>query len=620
MAVHPELEMVLSQLAQGRYALRLAFTRPGSAVESTFNARVAIDFDALAAQLPDPACYGQTLSAALFADSEAVKALTLAQGIAAEHAQPLRIRLNIDSSAPELHRLRWETITTPNPALAGLEKPVHLCADRGFLFSRFISSGNIQPFQPAERAGLRALVVVAAPADSPRFRFAPVDVDLELARAREYLPEIERVELAGPGQATLENIREHLNREGAARFDILYLAAHGGRDIDKRHFLLLESAAGKAQPVYVDDFTAGLANLPLMAMLVSCISAGESQDPDENPTLALGPRLAVRGVPAVIAMQGSLSFETAALLLPVFFRELIASGQIDRALAEARWKTSLTARTGWWMPVLYSRLRDNQLFLPPKVARPLEVQYFEPETVYIPAGKFILGREAGPGVPPVETPRHEVHLPAYRIGKYPVTNRQFAEFIQQTSELISKEAGWPGFKPAPDRLDHPVFGITWEQAMRYCSWLSEKTGRRYTLPTEAQWEKAARGTQGALYPWGDQWEPERCNPDAAQVTPVDHYPPQSPYGCFDMVGNIREWTLTRWGFNAITPDYPYPWREDDRNNPGTGGFVQRVCRGGAASDPARMAVTARRGQDPRQPGLVNRRMGFRVALLEAETI
>jgi formylglycine-generating enzyme required for sulfatase activity len=614
MAASAELELALSQGVDGQYAVRFRFWRPGSAVESTLTAQAVIDIARLRTLLPAPDRYGETLSAALFADSRAASTFALAQAIAAEHAQPLRLRLHIDQTVPELHSLRWETLTVPNAAQSGLDRPLQICKDENFLFSRFLTSANTQPFHPPPRVALRALIVIANPANLARYSFAAVDVAAELTRARCGLEGIAQVDLAAPGQATLENIRDQLRGEENARFDILYLAAHGGRDRDKRHYILLENADGTAHPVYVDEFAASLGQLPLMAVLVSCVSAGESQDPEENPLLALGPRLAARGVPAVLAMQGNFSFDTAAHFLPVFFRELKADGQIDRALSAARWKVRDSA--DWWMPVLFSRLRDNQLFLPPQTALPLEIQYFEPETIYIPAGPCILGRDAAPGIPAAETPRHTIDLPAYRIAKYPITNAQFAEFVSHTKETIGKEAGWMGFKPPAGRLNHPVYGITWEQAVRYCEWLSQKTGRRYSLPTEAQWEKAARATQGWLYPWGDTWENERCNANPDQVTPVDQYRPQSSYGCCDMVGNIREWTLTRWGTSSAEPDYRYPWKEDDRNNPSLGGYVLRVIRGGAASDPAKMTVTARRGLDPRQPGLINRRMGFRVVLLE----
>ena len=264
----------------------------------------------------------------------------------------------------------------------------------------------------------------------------------------------------------------------------------------------------RAQPIFTADFVSRLGEqLPLLTILVSCLSAGADENPLENPMVALGPALAQRGVPAVVAMQGSVTFPTMAAFLPAFFKELQRDGQIDRALAVAR--AAISDRPDWWMPVLFSRLRDNQLLQPPQAARPLELQRFEPETVYIPPGKFFMGREPGPQIPAWESPAHEVDLPAYRIGKYPVTNRQYAEFILQTRQSINPEAGWLGRTPPPDQLDYPVAGVTWYQAMQYCAWLSEKTGRNYTLPNEAQWEKAARGQQGPIYPWGNEWQ-EGC--------------------------------------------------------------------------------------------------------------
>ena len=122
--------------------------------------------------------------------------------------------------------------------------------------------------------------------------------------------------------------------------------------------------------------------------------------------------------------------------------------------------------------------------------------------------------------------------------------------------------GWSSSTPPPDKLNHPVQGVRWSDALAYCEWLREETGRPYSLPSEAQWEKAARGTDGRSYPWGDEWEADRCNHQSDETTAVDAFPAQSSYGCFDLVGNIREWTRTIWGVTRPRPDdkFRYPWR------------------------------------------------------------
>jgi formylglycine-generating enzyme required for sulfatase activity len=105
---------------------------------------------------------------------------------------------------------------------------------------------------------------------------------------------------------------------------------------------------------------------------------------------------------------------------------------------------------------------------------------------------------------------------------------------------------WAEGKLPPGKSDHPVNDVAWDEAMAYCRWLSDVTGRAYSLPSEAEWEKGARGTDGRIYPWGKQWDATRCNADKGDqddTTPVDAYPQgASPYGVLDMAGNVWEWT------------------------------------------------------------------------------
>ncbi|MEM7348495.1 MAG: formylglycine-generating enzyme family protein [Chloroflexota bacterium] len=244
---------------------------------------------------------------------------------------------------------------------------------------------------------------------------------------------------------------------------------------------------------------------------------------------------------------------------------------------------------------------------------------FEPALVEIPEGNFILGADNGQIH---EAPSHIVNLPTYKIGIFPVTNAQYAEFIKQTGASISPEAGWElarvGQTPAADTLNHPVVGISWDEAVTYCHWLSEQTGRTYRLPSEAEWEKAARGAvDQRMYPWGQEWDDERANQNGQTTTPVDHYPAQSPYGCYDLVGNVWEWTNTMWGKERAEPDFMYPYpapnQSDGRESLPDKQRLHReyrLCRGGSFKDkPARLRCTtrARFAADTRHP-----RRGFRV--------
>ncbi|MBK8049172.1 MAG: SUMF1/EgtB/PvdO family nonheme iron enzyme [Anaerolineales bacterium] len=200
--------------------------------------------------------------------------------------------------------------------------------------------------------------------------------------------------------------------------------------------------------------------------------------------------------------------------------------------------------------------------------------------------------------------------------------------MRQTGASVAPESGWKlaavGQEPAPGAANHPVTGVTWDEANAYCRWLSEMTGRRYRLPTEAEWEKAARGDDGRRYPWGEAFDPANCNAAPAgrgAVAPAGSYSPRgdSPFGCVDMAGNVWEWTSTVWGRDYATLDYPYPYRADDGREmqdlklPG-GHRELRICRGGSFRDNENRVtctVRARYAADSRHPA-----RGFRVVCEE----
>jgi formylglycine-generating enzyme required for sulfatase activity len=223
----------------------------------------------------------------------------------------------------------------------------------------------------------------------------------------------------------------------------------------------------------------------------------------------------------------------------------------------------------------------------------------EPELILIPAGEFLMGsdpeevdrllaqnpdakREWFEG----EQPQHTVYLPDYYIAKTPVTNAQYLDFVQAT--LYKQPGHWPKIlEPPPGKENHPVVEFTWHDAIAYCDWLAKATGKPYRLPSEAEWEKAARGTDGRIYPWGDEPPDEtRCNfnENVKDTTSVGQYSPQgdSPYGCMDMAGNVWEWTRSLWGTDWEKPDFKYPYDpEDGREVLEAGDDILRVLRGGA---------------------------------------
>jgi formylglycine-generating enzyme required for sulfatase activity len=212
----------------------------------------------------------------------------------------------------------------------------------------------------------------------------------------------------------------------------------------------------------------------------------------------------------------------------------------------------------------------------------------EPELILIPAGSFRMGSTAEElaGLPErfqSEIPQHQVSLPAYRIGRYLVTNLQYQAFVEATGH--SPPRHWEGGQLPLELSDHPVVNVSWEDAMAYCLWLSEVSGRAYRLPTEAEWEKAARGTDRRIYPWGNDWDKTRANTQEAGIgatTPVGQYSPagDSPYGLADMAGDVWEWTQSLWGRDFEKPDFKYPYDSaDGREDLEAEGL--RVLRGGS---------------------------------------
>jgi formylglycine-generating enzyme required for sulfatase activity len=232
-----------------------------------------------------------------------------------------------------------------------------------------------------------------------------------------------------------------------------------------------------------------------------------------------------------------------------------------------------------------------------------------------------MGSDRGPGVPDDETPRHRVELADYYIGKYPVTNREYAEFVSKVKDQDEpRQAGWFLRKPPSAQLDHPVIGVSWYDALAYCAWLSQQTGRRYRLPSEAEWEKAARGPDGLRYPWGNTWDDDRANAASQQTTPAGQHPlGASPFGCQDMLGNVEEWTRTLWGAQWTPPEYGYPYDENDGRDLAVAGDLpvqgKVVHRGGSyKSTPAELSCTRRNCADPASKIGIGWR-GFRVVMM-----
>ena len=240
--------------------------------------------------------------------------------------------------------------------------------------------------------------------------------------------------------------------------------------------------------------------------------------------------------------------------------------------------------------------------------------------VEIPAGPFLMGSD------PVQDPlafdnewwpgtrsRATLDLPTFYVGRYEVTVAQFAAFVEEAGYGADDEA----FQGPPD---HPVAAVTWTDALAYARWLDRtlrewpqtppelgqllRDGWRISLPTEAEWEKAARGSDGRIYPWGSEPRRDRANYQGRSTAPVGAFEcPECPFGLHDMSGNV--WELTRSPYQA----YPYD-ESDDRE--GLDADALWVMRGGAFNDTERnIRTTIRGGADP---GVRRPFIGFRLAI------
>jgi formylglycine-generating enzyme required for sulfatase activity len=238
--------------------------------------------------------------------------------------------------------------------------------------------------------------------------------------------------------------------------------------------------------------------------------------------------------------------------------------------------------------------------------------------VYIPGGTFLMGLDDRPPFKGVfyEVPSHAVTVSAFWMDTTEVTNEEYGEFVTETKH--EPPVDWGGDQPPQGQEKWPVANVTSEDAKSFAAWRSKRDGKIYRLPTEEEWEYAARGgDQDSFYPWGSIWKDGFANVESDTRKPVGSYPQgKGRWGNLDMIGNVWEWTSSRASL--------YPGNNVSSGQGGSAGEKHRmqlpdfhrdwlVVRGGSCSSRihSEMPLTAAK-RDWFEPGFKNALLGFRL--------
>jgi len=566
--------------------------------------------------------FGQKLFEFLLS-SELLSLYRQCQQLADTQGKGVRLKLNV--LPPGLAVLPWEFLYDPR-------RRDYVCLDPNTPLLRYTELPMTVPRLPVAPP-LRILGICIQATD-----LGGLDVAEEQRRMSEALRALQaqgRVELTWLEGQTSDDLQRAMRR---GPWHILHFIGHGGFDVLRDEgLILLADEQGKAAPLAATQLARLLqrqrSSLRLV-LLNACEGARGGQQDRFSSTAAT---LVGSGIPAVLAMQYDITDVAAVHFARTFYEALADNLPVDTAVADARNAINLRNRHSleWATPVLYMRSPDGHLFaladapaIPPvtapTLAAPTSASRAEPTpvTIHTPrppieldwvtilAGEFLMGSDEAKDKDafPNEMPPHKVNLPSYRITRVPVTVAQFTRFIkatgyQTTAEKEGSAWAWNGKERADikgadwahprgpasavtEKADHPVTCVSWLDANEFCRWVTtvlRVAGQtiEVRLPTEAEWEKAARGPStdsgdGRIWPWGNQPpDQERCNfnRNVGDTTPVGAYTKgASPYGVLDMAGNVWEWT------SSLYKGYPYK-PDNGREDPTAMGG--RVLRGGS---------------------------------------
>ncbi|MFS2154978.1 SUMF1/EgtB/PvdO family nonheme iron enzyme [Rhizobium sp. Rhizsp42] len=411
--------------------------------------------------------------------------------------------------------------------------------------------------------------------------------------------------------------------------------------------------AGKTAEAITDRWVARIAGDEKTASLLCGLAfdalSGKNNDPALFPVTRVRQLLAARHLASEPADKAVLPFQTHPVLWAPVLRGLanrlsgteaadlligaLLAGEGDDvlrgALLAADLVTETSALRGCIAAHLLAIVADGMLSAPQReqAARILS-RWGDPRDLQalaeVPSGNLTFGSDTHPN----SAPPHPLTVGAFKIGIYLVTNRDYGGFIEETNRLWRSPDGF-----AEDRRNAPATDLTWRDARAYCDWLTERwraEGRispdeAVRLPTEPEWERAARGDQPdnrpekIVYPWGTEWRDDASNSEEAgfnTTCAVGLFPKgKSPYGCYDMTGQVWEWTTTLWGDDMATPHYKYPYAGDGREAPDAGPSIRRVLRGGCFSSGKLKACCTYRGS--LEPDGFWRGNGFRIVVARA---